>query len=129
MPAIAANVFALFFAAASHTPGAVVALGVGAPASNEITVKIEGQDRRVKLAGVEAGSDAARLFLQCLIGKHVVRVDAKRGRAWTLDDVEVNRRVREFLANPPSLDPCEAARTTSTAPAEPLPRVQRKRGT
>ena len=92
-------------------------------------MKIAGADTHVKLTGVPVDSDAGRLFLQCLVAKRVMRVDAKHGRAWMLDEVEVNDSVRQYLASPSSLDPCEAGRYTYIAPTDPLPPVQRKKGT
>lgn len=112
---------------AAHGPDVVIGLGIGAPAANEILVKIRGTDTRVKLARVPAGSDEARLFLQCLVAKRIVRVDPKRGRAWMLDEVEVNDTVRRYLENPSSLDPCDAGRTAYVGPNDPLPPVQRKK--
>jgi len=114
---------------AAHGPDVVIGLGIGAPAANEILVKIGGTDRRVKLARVPAGSDEARLFLQCLVSKRVVRVDPKHGRAWMLDEVEVNDTVLRYLENPSANDPCEAGRDAYVGPTDPLPRVQRKKGT
>lgn len=104
-------------------------LGVSAPSPNEIVVKIEGKDARVKLAGVSAGSDSARLFLQCLVASRVLRVDAKRGRVWMLDDIEVADHVRRYLDNPGTLDPCDAGKAAYVGATDPLPRVQRKKGT
>ena len=125
---------AIFFAAAgvinpaAHAPGVLVGLGVGAEGSNEIVVKIGGKDTRVKLARLEPGSDAVRLFLQCLVAKRVVRVDPKHGRAWMLDEVEISDSVRQFLDHPTSLEPCDAGRVAYVGPTEPLPPVQRKKG-
>ena len=113
---------------AAHRPGVVIGLGVGAAGANEVIVKIQGKDTRVKLAGLKPGSDEARLFLQCLVAKRVVRIDPKQGRAWLLDEVEINDRMRRFLENPPSLDPCDAGRGAYATPNDPLPVVQRKKG-
>lgn len=114
---------------AAHGPDVVIGLGIGAPAANEILIKIRGTDTRLKLARVPAGSDQARLFLQCLVAKRVMRVDAKHGRAWMLDEVEVNDTVLRYLENPAAIDPCEAGRDAYVGPTDPLPRVQRKKGT
>jgi hypothetical protein len=114
---------------AAHGPGVVIGLGVAAPSASEIVVKIGGNDTRVKLAGVPAGSDQAQLFLQCLVTKRVLRVDPKRGRAWMLDEVEVNQTVLRYLENPSAMDPCEAGRYAYVGPTDPLPPVQRKKGT
>jgi len=114
---------------AAHGPDVAIGLGIGAPAANEILVKIRGTDTRVTLARVPAGSDQARLFLQCLVAKRVMRVDAKHGRAWMLDDVEVNDTVLRYLEKPAAIDPCEAGRDAYIGPTDPLPRVQRKKGT
>lgn len=112
----------------ARASGVVIGLGVGAAGANEVIVKIHGKDTRVKLANVAPGSDQARLFLQCLVAKRVVRIDPKHGRAWTLDEVEINDRVRRFIENPPSLDPCDAGRDAYASPNDPLPVVQRKKG-
>jgi hypothetical protein len=122
----------VFFAAAgvinpaAHAPGVAIGLGVGAVKSNEIIVKLGGEDIKVKLAHLPADSDQARLFLQCLVAKRIVRVDAKRGQAWMLDEVEVNESVRRYLASPGSLDPCDAGRSAYIGPNDPLPVVRRK---
>ena len=110
---------------AAHGHDVVLGLGVGAVRGNEIVVKIAGRDTHVKLARLPEESDAARLYLHCLVAKHVIRVDPKRGRAWTLDEVEVSERVRRYLDDPSSGEPCDAA----SDPNAPLPRVQRKKGT
>jgi hypothetical protein len=112
---------------AAHGPDVVIGLGIGAPAANEILVKLRGTDTRVKLARVPAGSDEARLFLQCLVAKRVVRVDAKHGRAWMLDEVEVNDTVLRYIEKPAAIDPCEAGRAAYVGQADPLPPVRRKR--
>jgi hypothetical protein len=104
----------------------VIGLGVGAPSPNQILVKIAGKDTRVKLAAVPADSDTGRLFLQCLVANRVMRVDAKRGRAWMLDEVEVSDHMRRYLENPGSLDPCDAGRAAYAGATDPLPRVRRK---
>lgn len=114
---------------AAHGPDVVIGLGIGAPAANEILVKLRGTDTRVKLARVPAGSDEARLFLQCLVAKRVLRVDAKHGRAWMLDEVEVNDTVLRYMEKPAAMDPCDAGRDSYVGPTDPLPRVQRKKGT
>lgn len=114
---------------AAHGPDVVIGLGIGAPAANEILVKIRGTDTRVKLARVPAGTDEARLFLQCMVAKRVMRVDPKHGRAWMLDEAEVSDTVLRYLEEPPASDPCEAGRDAYTGPTDPLPRVQRKKGT
>ncbi len=114
---------------AAHGPDVRIALGVGASASNEIVVKIAGKDTRVKLARASAGSDQGRLFLQCLVAKRVVRVDAKHGRAWMLDEVEISDTLRRYLERPSSQDPCDAGRLAYGSPADPLPVVRRKKGT
>jgi hypothetical protein len=119
----------LFIVAAAHGPDVKLGLGVSAPGPNEIVVKVEGRDTRVKLAGVPADSDSARLFLQCLVANRVLRVDAKHGRAWMLDEIEVADHVRRYLDNPGALDPCDAGRAAYVGATDPLPRVQRKKGT
>ena len=107
----------------------MIGLGVSAPSPNEIVVKMAGKDTRVKLARLAADSDAGRLFLQCLVANRVIRVDAKHGRAWTLDEVEVSDTVRRYLDSPGSLDPCDAGRAAYVGATDPLPRVVRKKGT
>ncbi len=107
----------------------MIALGVSAPAANEIVVKIAGKDTRMKLASLPGDSDSGKLFLQCLVTNRVMRVDAKHSRAWMLDDIEVSDHVRRYLENPGSLDPCDAGRAAYVGPADPLPRVARKKGT
>ncbi len=114
---------------AAHGPDVVIGLGVGAPSSNEIVVKVAGKDMPVRLARVPAESDQARLFLQCLVAKRVLRVDPKHGRAWMLDEAEISDTVRQYLENPTAADPCEAGRAAYIAPTDPLPPVQRKKGT
>jgi hypothetical protein len=114
---------------AAHGPDVVIGLGIGAPASNEILVKVRGTDTRVKLARVPAGSDQGRLFLQCLVAKRVMRVSTKQGRAWMLDEEEVSDTVLRYLENPAGIDPCEAGRDAYVGPTDPLPRVRRKKGT
>ena len=123
-------IFAAAINPAAHAPGVAIGLGVGASASNEVVVKIGGENTTtVRLGRLPAESDQGRLFLQCLVAKRIARVDAKHGRAWMLDEVEVNETLRQYLENPSSLDPCDAGPAAYIAPTDPLPPVQREKGT
>lgn len=101
-----ALLLAVFSFAASIDAAEVVALGVGASASNVATVKINGKPTSVTLHGVPAGSDAARLFLQCLVANRVVRVDLAKGKVVMLDGNSANDHVNEYLQTKTEVEPC-----------------------
>lgn len=91
---------------AAATPKGTIALGIGASSSSEVTVKINGKNTTVKLAGVNNGTYAGQAFLQCLVANRIVRVDRAAGRVTMLDGSSVADHVAEFLQTKTTTDPC-----------------------
>jgi hypothetical protein len=113
-----------------------LALGVGAADSNTIIVRIDGKETRVTLAGVNAGSERAAAFAQCLVAGRVLRVSGPHSaaKATLLDDTAVSAHIAEFLQTQTTSDPCALGKaayqpktTYAAAAAAPLPAVTRKK--
>ena len=85
-----------------------LALGVGAADSNTIIVKIDGKNTYVTLDGINAGSERAAVFAQCLVAGRVVRVSGPHSAAKVtlLDDTSVGAHIAEFLQTQTTSDPC-----------------------
>src|SRR4051794_40389597 len=97
-----------------------VALGIGATDSNTITVRIGGEETRVTLAGVSAGSERGTAFVQCLVAGRVLRISAPPSAptAPLLDNTAVSSHVAEFLQSRTAADPCKLGKAAyqSTMP-------------
>lgn len=101
-------------------PRGTVALGVGASSSSEVVVKIDGKNVTVKLAGINNGTYAGQVFLQCLVANRVVRVDRAAGRVTMLDGVSVADQLAEFLLSKTTSDPCALGKAAYVPQTPPL---------
>jgi hypothetical protein len=103
---------------AAAPPRGVVGLGIGAASSNEVIVKIAGQNETIKLAGIKHGTYAGQAFLQCLVARRIVRVDRAANRVTMLDGSSVADHLAEFLLSQTASDPCTIGKA-AYAPATP----------
>jgi hypothetical protein len=108
MKPIVIALLSLSLAASSHAT--TVALGAGATSPNEVVVKVDGHETRLRLDGVKpSGDPAAATFLRCLVTSRVVRFQktpAGTAKVTMLDGSVVSELVNEFLDTPTTIDPC-----------------------
>jgi hypothetical protein len=100
----------LSFSLVASSNAATVALGVGATSPNEVVVRIDGRETRLRLDGVKpSGDPAAASFLRCLVAGRVVRLQMKgsgTAKITMLDGTAVSELVNEYLDTTSKIDPC-----------------------